>query len=323
MQSSVMISTEPMDATFGEIIRSDAKAGLLDLDRDWLIDRFRQRGCLVFKGFRATIEEFEHVSNTLGRDFLNYQGGGLRWGTLDRRAINPERTVLTATGHTQSFPIPLHGEMYYMARPPEMIWFYCARASEQGGETTFADGRAIFEGLREFTRRLLSERRIQYIRVLVDGDWQVTFLTEDRGEVERVCRDNGTQVSWEPDGSLKTRYECSGLIDHPRWGRLFIGSILTVACGETAIRKGIVPGLASREGIAQFPMVVRLDDGEPIPEEAIEDMLEASKRVARGVNWEQGDFVAADNTWVLHGRRASPGTDRSIYVRMCACNFSI
>jgi alpha-ketoglutarate-dependent taurine dioxygenase len=322
MPTTAEISVTSLDPAFGDIIQSDGEIGLYDLDRDWLIDRFRRRGCLLFRGFRATTESFERFSDSLGRDFSNYQGGGFRWGPLDRQSLNSQRTLLTATGKIQDFPIPVHGEVYYTARPPQMIWFYCARTASEGGETTVADGRAAYAALGESTRRLLSEHRIQYLRELVDGDWQVAFLTDDRGEIERVCREQGAVVTWTPDGSLRTRYECSALVDHPLRGRLFISSILPVAYGEMAIRKGIIPGMEARTGLAQFPMVVRLDNGEPIPSEAIEDMLAVSDAVSRPVQWQVGDLLVADNTWVLHGRRGSPaGGDRAIYVRMCAYDF--
>lgn len=322
MSTTAEISVTPLDPAFGDMIQSDGEIALHDLDRDWLIDRFRQRGCLLFRGFRASTEEFERFSDSLGRDFSNYQGGGFRWGPLDRKSLNAERTLLTATGQTQDFPIPIHGEVYYTARPPQMIWFYCARTAPEGGETTVADGRAAYEALGEATRDLLSAHRIQYLRELVDGDWQVAYLTHDRGEVERICREQGAEATWTEDGSLRTRYECSALIDHPRRGRLFIGSILPVALGEAAIRKGIIPALAERTGIAQYPMVVRLDNGEPISSEVIEDLLAVSDAVSRPVQWQVGDLLVADNTWVLHGRRASPsGGDRAIYVRMCAYDF--
>jgi alpha-ketoglutarate-dependent taurine dioxygenase len=320
MDVTAGISMKELAPAFGDVIYGEG-GGLLDLDRDWLIDRYRRRGCLVFRGFGATTAEFEQLSDSLGRDFMNYQGGGLRFGQLDREAVNPQRTVMTASGKTQEFPVPMHGELYYMAHPPEMIWFYCARTAVAGGETLIADAHAAWEALSPATQRLLREHPIQYLRALNDGDWQVAFLTDDRGEVERCCRENKTEVMWMPNGSLRTRYQCLAFVIHPHRGTLFINTILPVACGEIAIRQGLIPGMEALKAVDQLPLVVRLDDETPFPAEVIEEMETATKRLAARVQWEVGDLLVADNTWILHGRRSSPSTDRVVYARMCACNF--
>jgi alpha-ketoglutarate-dependent taurine dioxygenase len=305
------VTVEALAPGFGDVVECHGPAQLKDLEPEWVAERFHKRGCLAFRGFGAGVGDFEAFTAALGGDFMTYQGGGLRFGPLDRRAITPDRTVLSATGSTQEFPVPMHGEMYYMGRPPEIIWFFCATPPAAGGETTVADGRAIPDALAPATRRLLTDHRLRFARDMADGEWQTAFLTADQAVVEQVCAENRTSCQWGADGSLRTVFECPAIIEHPTRGQVFINTILPVAFGELAVGQSTVPGLT------RITMTVRLDDGRQIPADALENMHKVSNRAAVPVGWRTGDLLMVDNTWVLHGRRASEGTGREIFVRMC------
>ncbi len=50
---------------------------------------------------------------------MDYTGGG-----SNRRIINDDTTILTVNDFKDE--IKLHGEMYYINKPPQMVWFFCA-----------------------------------------------------------------------------------------------------------------------------------------------------------------------------------------------------
>ncbi|MEZ4580446.1 MAG: TauD/TfdA family dioxygenase [Caldilineaceae bacterium] len=128
----------PLTATYGTVISNDNGESVLDLDECQIVDLFSRSGALVLRGFNSTLDEFRTFTDCYGSDFLTYQGGGFRFRSFDRRAINDESTILSVTGGSQGFPMPLHGEMFYLKIRPRILWFRCEIPPERDGETTWA-----------------------------------------------------------------------------------------------------------------------------------------------------------------------------------------
>ncbi|MEZ4714992.1 MAG: TauD/TfdA family dioxygenase [Caldilineaceae bacterium] len=145
----------PLTATYGTVISNDNGESVLDLDERQIVDLFSRSGALVLRGFNSTLDEFRTFTDCYGSDFLTYQGGGFRFRSFDRRAINDESTILSVTGGSQGFPMPLHGEMFYLKIRPRILWFRCEIPPERDGETTLGDGAEIFAALSPATQELL------------------------------------------------------------------------------------------------------------------------------------------------------------------------
>lgn len=318
------IAVRPLSRSFGRLVEAagDRRHRRLDeLDRGEVVALFREHGALLFRGFGATREEFLAFTESFSRDFSRYQGGFFR----DRQPVGGNDTLLTVTGSQEGFAIPLHGEMYYTARQPQLLWFSCERPADQGGETTLCDGEEIFALLSPRARDLFTGSRVRYERHLPDGLWQQAFQTADLAEVERYCREHDTLMAHDPaTGSVSTAHLAWAVIPG-RSGRrdTFINNVVSLYLGELSLKRGTAAetirslsvNSSSKSSGSSFPIVVRMEDGAPVPGAVIKEILALNQRCAMALPWSAGDVVMVDNTRILHGRLAYSG-ERNVYVRL-------
>jgi TfdA family taurine catabolism dioxygenase TauD len=229
---------------------------------------------------------------------------------------------MTTTGHTQSFGLPLHGEMYYLKRPPQLLWFYCATPSKSAGETTICDGAALYARLPQTAKDFFAQHRIKYVRELVDGDWQATFMTDDFDEVARFCADNDLNFSIDREARIvRTEFVCDA-VRHDGGVPVFINNIALIYTAEQAFESGWAaknfPGLRS----PTCPIVVRTEDGARLPKEVIGDIQRAAETIVGDIRWQRGDIAMIDNRRILHGRRQTDGGKRAVLVRIGDIGFA-
>jgi alpha-ketoglutarate-dependent taurine dioxygenase len=307
---------EPLAKSFGAVISPGEGNDLISEDSSELAELFRKYRCLVFRGFHATVDDFQRLTSMFTSDFQTYQGGGFTVGPFSRSTVGNNKTLLTATGKTQEFALPLHGELYYLGKPPDLIWFYSARSVSEGGETTVGDGAQIFRDLSESTARRFTERGIRYQRRLASGDWQAAFQTEDASAVEAFCKAQGLELTWDADGSAVTHFRSSALRTDDSRNPAFISSLVLLALAEWAIVSGKAAAAMPEAKDLKPDFVVRWDDGSPLEPTILKDVVEACARNEVAVSWTDGDIMMVDNRSIMHGRRASSGRDRQILVRM-------
>lgn len=298
------ITFVPVAETFGRMILcADADFPLGQLDKRTVIDLFKCYSLLWFRGFDIGSEEFVAFSNQFGLDFIGYVGGAYQ-----RETVGDNQTLLSVTGKRQFFPVPFHGEMYYMEKRPTILYFYCMHPPVSGGETTACDGAAVYQALRKSTQELFVRKRLLYVRRYNDRVWQGIYQSDDPTKVQAFCHENNMRFSYNKvDGSIVTEYVTSA-IGRSLYGNheVFINNILPVVAQETA-------GLTSS--------LVRFEDGAMIPDEIITEMQEVTERCAALVSWQKNDFVMVDNTRLMHGRRGFSDTQREIYMRMSRAAF--
>jgi alpha-ketoglutarate-dependent taurine dioxygenase len=302
-----------MQSIFGAVIERGPEFPELPLAAAALRNMLEDERCIIFRGFGASIESFQELSNLLSDDFHDYRGGGFTVGKLSRSTVNDNKTLMTATGTTQDFPMPLHGEMYYLGDPPDLIWFYCQVPVASGGQTTIGDGRQILKDLPSETQKLFGERGIRYDRIIPDGDWQVTFQAETRDSAQAFCRSQALDLKWDADGSAITQFRTSALRADAAGEMAFINSLQLIAYGEMAMR---ATGGEKLSRDIRINLVVRWEDGTPIEPEILQQVAKAASLNEVDVSWEAGDIILVDNRSVMHGRRGSSGSDRKILVRM-------
>lgn len=286
-----------------------------------VVARFREHGSLLLRGFPDE-GAFMAFTDAHGRRFSDYQGGGMRWGALDRESIGGNPTLLSVTGATQGFPMALHGEMYYLGTRPSILWFYCDTPPARGGQTTTCDGEALFRALDPATRRFLEEHRTLYRRRLSRSEWVTTYQTGSLDEVRRICAAHGTDVGVRSDGGIETRFVCSPLVRTASGRTAFVNSLLLVHSVEQAFESGWVRENLDQGGRPDSPIVVRLEDGGRLPAELLAEVAEVAESLTVEVPWSRGDVLMLDNRRVMHGRRAAPDPARRIYVRMAEPAFA-
>lgn len=286
-----------------------------------VVARFRQHGVVRMRGFPGE-EDFIAFTEAHGQRFSDYLGGGMRWGALDREAIGGNPTLLSVTGATQGFGMALHGEMFYLGTRPSILWFYCAGAPAEGGETTTCDGVALFRALSAPTRRFLEEHRTVYRRRLSRQEWATAYQTSDLREVRRICAAQGARVSLLSDGGIETRFVTSPLVRTASGATAFVNSLLLVHSVEQAFESGWVREHLDGGERPGSPIVVRLENGERIPDDLVAEVSRAGAELTVDVAWSRGDVLMLDNHRVMHGRRAAKDPARRIFVRMAEPAFA-
>jgi len=307
-------STTPLADTFGQIIQPHHPDGLPDPEA--AMQRFRQSGAVLLRGFPFTVESFTAFSDRCCPRFSKYVGGGIRFKALDRAARDDSGTVLSTTGNTQSFSIPLHGEMYYQKDRPDLLWFYCATPPLTRGQTTLADGRELFARLTEQSKQLLRGQRLKYARDLSRDEWRTAFLTDDIDELRKLCQVNELSLEVRPDESVLIDFVESALTTY-QGQEAFINNAVLIWSFEKGLREGYAAKIFGEGDVPSKPhMVVRLEDGSELPDWLMDDIERASEEVTVDVNWQAGDVVMVNNRGILHGRRKTVGEERDILVRL-------
>ena len=161
--------------------------------RELVEHRLEKDGAILFRGFSAPgVEGFQSFSGSFGHPLLSYE-----FGSTPRSQVTG-KGVYTSTEYPAHRSIPLHNEQAYTTEWPMRIWFYCARAAEQGGETPIADSREVYRRIDPALRRRFSERGLTYVRNYGNGldvDWQQVFNTDSAEAVEVFCRRQGSALS--------------------------------------------------------------------------------------------------------------------------------
>jgi alpha-ketoglutarate-dependent taurine dioxygenase len=309
-------SLTPLCETFGLMIEAPAREPIETLAGAEIVSLFKEHGALLFRNFAVDTKGFLDFTSRYCRDFSTYQGGGFRWGSLDREKIDNNETLLSVTGSTQSFGIPLHGEMYYMRHKPTLLWFYCEHPPLQAGETTLCDGKELYRQMSEDERAYFSEHRLKYVRHLTDDEWRVTFQTEDLEGLREWCARNDSTLAENADGSVTIEYVCPAVCTERDGSEsVFINNLLVIHSAEQAIRDGAAAKAISLPRNA-CPIVVRLENDAEIPSTLVQQIERTANDLSLKVAWRAGDILMIDNTRILHGRKKCLDTARNIYVRM-------
>jgi alpha-ketoglutarate-dependent taurine dioxygenase len=311
------LSPQPLCQDLGYLVRAEpATTGIIpepDQVGEWL----ETHGAVVFRGFVDGADAFVQFTDRYGRDFSTYQGGWFYGGAISRRTVGDQPTLFTATGKTQEFAIPLHGEMYYQKHKPSLLWFYCHTPPARMGQTTLCDGRALWRGLSGSARESLEARRIKYINTLTRPEWEQSFHSADIAAVEALCARNDVRVSIDPaTQGLTMEYVCPAVVTGPTGELAFINSLLILWRGERLYRRGAMTVDPAHANDANPPTIVRWEDGAELSHELMKEVGAVAKRLTVDVEWERGDILLVDNTRVMHGRRDSPESGRVILVRM-------
>lgn len=295
------LQTLPLSETFGRTVLGTTKQDICGLDQAEVIEQFNTSSLLLFRRFDVDTEDFKKFTELFSTNFVSYIGGA-----YSREMINGDKTLLSVTGGKESFPVALHGEMYYRKQRPDILWFYCATPALQDGETTVCDGIEIYEQLSSSTQELFQEKRIKYTRTYPTGVWQKIYQTDDLNHVAAVCQDNDMQLEANSE-QIITHYLTSA-IQPSRCGeyQVFINNILPVTAQEA-------------HGINSS--IVRFEDNTKIPKSVINEIKEVTEQLIYLVAWQKGDILMIDNTRLMHGRKAFADNQRDIYVRLCEANF--
>ncbi|BCA53911.1 hypothetical protein W02_10510 [Nitrospira sp. KM1] len=263
-------------------------------------------GAVLFRNFPvASVEDFEFVVRTVRRDLSTYD-----FGSTPRSQV--QNQIYTSTEYPPHQSIPLHNEMAYTTEWPMKIWFYCAEASPEGGDTPIADSRRVFELIPPPIRDRFISKGVMYVRNYGNGldvPWEKVFNTTDRKTVEAFCRQNGILYEWKEDGELRTKQIAQAVAVHPQTGESVWfnqAHLFHISNLEMLVREALLCAVSEED----LPRNAYFGDGSPIETETLDEVRDVYRRTAVRFPWCKGDVLMLDNMLTAHGRMPFKGPRR-------------
>lgn len=280
-------------------------------NRGFIEESLLKHGGLLFRGFSVkTPGEFEKCVRAICDELLHYAER-----TTPRQQVSD--WIYTSTEYPAHQSIAMHNELSYALRWPGKLWFYCAQPAEQGGETPIVDVRKVFQRLSTTTRRRFMDKGWMLARNFGDGlglQWQDSFNTTEREEVESYCRRSDIAFEWRDGNRLRTSQVRQAIIKHPATNELSWFNHVAfyhISSLSPELRESLLSQFAESE----LPFNTYYGDGSPIEAAVVEEIREAYRQETVVFAWQEGDVLLLENMSVGHGRKPFSGT-RKVLVAM-------
>ena len=290
--------------------------------RSWIREALRVHGALYFRGFGQMLESFDDLASVLFPELPPFNPA--LPGVFTRRS-SLAKDVVDSTYLWKRVPMSVHNEFNYLPIFPRYIGFRCLEAPAAGGETAIADCRKIYAAIDPEVRDRFENGSVKYTRnfyekrlasslmnkfIKLDESWKEVFRTEERSEVEQVCRDYDVEFSWGKGNSLQIQCTLPAVRDHPDtrekvWfnqAAPWVFHPRTTGWLKFAIYNIVYPGPGSK------PIAVSYGAGVGISPADAAHVIEVVERNTVKVEWAIGDTLICDNYLVAHGRMPYRGT---------------
>ncbi|MFY2558177.1 TauD/TfdA family dioxygenase [Corallococcus terminator] len=268
---------------------------ILELPTDEVIELFKSAGLVIFRGF------------TTGPQVMHDFAG--RFSTrFNRDRLRP--VVPGSDGYVQLVTegmgyVEPHAEQANSPFRPDALWFCCSVPAAEGGETLAWDGVRLWEKLSPELKQLFRGKKLRFFQRYSLDKWQ-RFMGEGASLADvQSTLDKKPGVSYyvSPDDSIYLEYVCSAVVQTRYGGQeAFANSLLSE-------RKNTLGELMS------------FDDGSPISDTIVSEILEAMEELEEPLSWHPGDLAFIDNSRYLHGRNAYTDPRRKIFSSLSFLNF--
>lgn len=289
----------------------DDAAGWAAEFREALRAQVTEHGALVVRGLG--LRDVDQVGAVFAR-----LADGLM---AEREAFAPRQAhglgLYASTTWPANQPMCMHHELSYLLEVPGLMLFACLAAPEQGGATAVADAEEVLRALPTgLTERFEREGWIltRTYNDEIGASLVESFGTGDRSEIERYCRSNSIDFTWQSDGTLRTEQRRSAVVRHPLTGRrCWFNQIAFLNEWTLApeVREYLVD-VYSEDGL---PFNTRYGDGSPIGADVVELINSTYEAHTRREPWQAGDLLLVDNIRTAHSREAFTG-ERQVLVGM-------
>jgi alpha-ketoglutarate-dependent taurine dioxygenase len=310
-----LVSTGTIDGQGLPLVITPAVEGV-DL-RSWaadnreLIGRYLlQHGAVLFRGFGLrTVADFEAVASAITPELFG------EYGDLPR--LPDSERIYGSTPYPADKTILFHNESSHLPRWPMKQFFFCVIAAQTGGETPIIDCRQLCRVIDPDVLSAFEEKGLLYVRNFSKGfdvSWQDFFKSDDRDEVEEICRTSGMGWEWRSGDRLMITQSAPAISVHPVTGdRVFFNQVQLhhVSCLDQAT----LTSLRELFDEPDLPRNVSYGDGSPIEDETMAYLGKVFDDNAVALPWQEGDIYMLDNMLVSHGRRPFGGP-RKIAVAM-------
>jgi alpha-ketoglutarate-dependent taurine dioxygenase len=281
-----------------------------------------KHGSVLLRGFAVPdTTAFRELTDLYPPHAFGYVGGA-----SPRKSV--DGNVYESTRLPKPFKLGLHQEKSYMPHYPRLVSFYCKTAAPVGGETPLASMRGVTRRLPSSTLERFREKGVMYRRNFTGKPmpapfnqyyrlWQEAFMTEDRDEVESLCRANQLDYEWLADGSITITHVGPGTVTHPRTGEeVWFNHASTMHFNPRVVNPAILRALRTLyEKRPALPYDVCYGDGAPMPAEDLDPVYNAVDAEESAFRWQEQDLLLIENILVAHGRNPYDGP-RDIQVAM-------
>jgi amino acid adenylation domain-containing protein len=279
-------------------------------NRQFIEAKLLEHGAMLFRGFNVNSPaEFQSVASAICPDLFG------EYGDLPREELGGK--VYGSTPYPADERILFHNESSHMHQWPMLIWFYCVKAAEQGGESPIVDCRKVYSALERSVRDRFESNGLMYVRNFTDRldvSWQRFFQTDDRSKVEEYCRRASIDFQWKGENGLRIRQLSPAVVKHPQTGEfVFFNQIQLhhVSC----LPPSVYESLRSIVDEEDFPRNVYYGDGSPIEKSVVKEVSDLYDRLAIDFKWQQRDVLMLNNMLVAHSRNPFSG-ERKIVVAL-------
>jgi len=258
-----------------------------DYSLDMAREVFHRKGIMLFRGIETSVDDFYQLARTFSVHLLvdpgNERTGGSRYSEIQSVTVGSDA-------------IGFHREYGPQILAPDLIMFYCERPPLERGQTTLADGIAVWDRLSDETKALLGKRKIKYYNRYPISECLDYLGIPYRSGWETELRDTLAMFG---EFELKFLHDAIELThtEHP--------VVWHDACQRPCFVSSFLPGVYNA-------LVCTFDNGDPLPEQLISEISSAMESCAVEVDWQENDVVVIDNARWFHGRRPFHGNERKI-----------
>ncbi len=249
----------------------------LDIDPAVVEVLFRTHGALLLRGFGTDIPAF-------GAFTAQFCSGSVFNESPDRELLDAGANIQTVNKGND--PFPPHPELSREPWKPDVAFFACLRPPRAKGATTIVDGCAIVRHLPPPIRAAFEGRRLRYIMPGPPEMLEFWLGTANPTDGQRAAPPPWCPYSFPCIGGHIMRSFSRPALHTP----LFTDAL---AFGNFLLFARYYLG---RPG---FPV---LDDGRPVPDDVLDEVMGVAEALSVPVRWQAGDLVMLDNSRFMHGR---------------------
>ena len=293
------------DTTFPYMVENNSGFGEMSEVLNWLSEKaegYKQAlatsGAVLFRGFPIkTAEDFDAFSATFAYGDFTYSES-----LSNAVRINFTPRVFTANEAPPEVGIFLHHEMAQTPISPEKLFFCCLSAAEEGGATPVCRSDLLYAAYKDrfpqWAEKFANLGLKYKIQMPAEADadsgqgrsWASTLSVKTVAEAEQRLAALGYNWDWQEDGSLITTTPVLPAVKTlPDGSESFYNQVIAAHLGW----KPVGPD-------GDQPLTFGND--EPIPEEALDALIQIAGEFTVPLAWQDGDVALVDNHRAMHGR---------------------
>lgn len=285
-------------------------------NRDWIESQLLRHGGLLFRNFGLNgNDDFQRVLTALDAPLVHYMEGA-----TPRTHFGDK--IYSSTEFPADQTIAPHNELNYVKTWPMKIWFFCATAAQEGGETHIVDVRKVYDRLDPEILASFLDKGWMLARNFGDGfglTWQTSYRVQTREELEAYFQAADIQWEWKEGDRLRSHQVRPAVARHLKTGEMVWFNHIAF-WHVSSLEPNLRELLLSEFGEDGLPYNTYYGDGTRIPDEVVEQLRQAYEAELVAIPWQEGDLMMLDNMLVAHGRKPYKGPRKILTAMAESCS---